>query len=49
MEEFGTAVEVEERISNARENYFDGNFTSLRAAATKHHVPYSRLYARQHS
>ena len=49
MEEFGTAVEVEERISNARENYFDGNFVSLHAAATKHHVPYSRLYARQHS
>ena len=49
MEEFGTAVEVEERISNARENYFDGNFASLRAAATKHHVPYFHLYARQHS
>ena len=49
MEEFGTAVEVEERISNARENYFYGNFVSLRAAATKHHVPYFHLYARQHS
>jgi hypothetical protein len=49
MEEFGTAVEVEEHISNARKNYFDRNFASLHAAATKYHVLYSCLYARQHS
>jgi hypothetical protein len=34
MEEFGSAIEVEERISNANKNYFHGNFASLRVAAT---------------
>jgi hypothetical protein len=49
MEEFGSAIEIEDRITNAEEKYFDGNFASLRAAATKYHVPYSRLYTRQHN
>jgi hypothetical protein len=50
MEEFSSAIEVENKITNAEEKYFDGNFASLRAAAkvTKYHVPYSRLYTRQH-
>jgi hypothetical protein len=48
MEEFGRAREVEERIQHALEGVDDGKFKTLRDAADKHHVPYTRIYARYH-
>src|SRR5580692_325483 len=48
MEEFGQAREVEERIHHALEGFDNGNFKTLRDAADKHHVPYTRIYARYH-
>ena len=48
MEEFGQAREVEERIHHALEGFDNGIFKTLRDAADKHHVPYTRIYARYH-
>jgi hypothetical protein len=48
MEEFGQAREVEERIHHALEGFDNGKFKTLRDAADKHHVPYTRIYAHYH-
>ena len=48
MEEFGQAREVEERIHHALEGFDNGIFKTLRDAADKHHVLYTRIYACYH-